>query len=57
MAKKVELPYIRPFKNSKEDYWVGYAHYKVTPKGIIFVAGGTESEEAKEELRKFLNTK
>lgn len=57
MAKKVQLAYIRPFKESKVDYWVGYTHYKVTPNGIIFVAGGIESEEAKEELRKFLNTK
>ena len=57
MAKKVQLPYIRPFKNSKEDYWVGYTHYKVTKSGIIFVAGGIESEEAKQELKNFLTQK
>lgn len=57
MAKKDQLAYIRPFKDSKEDYWVGYVHYKVTPTGIIFVAGGIETEEAKEELKSFLNVK
>ena len=56
-SKKDQLAYIRPFKHSKEDYWVGYVHYKVTPIGIIFVAGGMETEEAKEELKTFLNIK
>ncbi len=54
---KVQIPHIRPFKESKVDYWVGYTHYRITKEGIIFVAGGIESEEAKQELRNFLNQK
>lgn len=57
MAKKVQLPHIRPFKNSKEDYWVGYAHYRVVRGEVVFITGGIESEEAKQELRNFLNQK
>jgi fructose-bisphosphate aldolase class 1 len=57
MAKKVQLPHIRPFKESKEDYWVGYTHYRVVKGEVVFIAGGIESEEAKQELRNFINQK
>jgi len=58
MVRKTFSPLeITPFKESKVDFWVGTAHYRVEGKKILFCTGGVESEKAIKELEKYLEKK
>ncbi len=53
MAKETEIA-IRKFKNSNNDWWVGYLHFTLLNQNITFVAGGIPTEEHFTKLKQYL---
>jgi len=49
----VKEPVIKPFKNSTEDVWVGFQHYRNVNGQATFIAGGIEYPEVTQLVQKY----
>lgn len=45
---------VRKFKESNNDWWVGYIHFSLVNSVITFCAGGIPTEEHFDKLKQYL---